>query len=157
MESLRQSSCPVVPFSTANDAADDGAKATGEDDDAAQTKSPKKKKKASHTTAAKTKGKKPAKKTEIAGDEEEQGLAVVQPSQPVAASGPAADQPAAAEEAGTYVPGKFNQVRLDYIRKHRAATGVSFKEASNVWMSSSERASLLANVPLSQMKKRRFF
>lgn len=38
VETLKQSTCPVEPFSTANDAADDGAKGTGEDEDTEQKK-----------------------------------------------------------------------------------------------------------------------
>lgn len=159
VETLKQSSCPVEPFSTANDAADDGAKPAGEDDDADQPKTAdRNKNKKGKKTAAKTRAKKTEKKGEIAGAEAEQGLALVEPTRAVepAAAGSDGGQPAVEADAAGYVPGEFNKRRYAFIKEHRAATGVSFREANAVWMSSSERATLLANVTVGQMKKRRF-
>eukprot|EP00438_Fugacium_kawagutii_P025596 Skav223679 [mRNA] locus=scaffold2691:193889:194998:- [translate_table: standard] len=159
VETMKQCSGAVQPFSTANDAADDDAKATGEDE-AEQKKAlqPKPVPKAK-STAAKTasKKKKKTKKGEVAGDEEEKGLALAQPPETIEpAASSATAQAAAAGQAPTYVPGEFRKIGLEFIRKHQAATGVKWTVAKDVWMRSNERASLLASVSPSQMKKRRF-
>ena len=44
LETLKQSTCPVQPFSTTSDAVDDGGKVPGEDDDTETTKKIQKKK-----------------------------------------------------------------------------------------------------------------
>lgn len=55
----------------------------------------------------------------------------------------------------TYQPKMFSEKRKQFIAAERAA-GLSFKDANNKWMSSNERANLLANMPMAELKKRRF-
>jgi hypothetical protein len=55
----------------------------------------------------------------------------------------------------TYQPKMFSEKRKQFIAAERAA-GLSYKDANKKWMSSNERASLLMNVPMSELKKRRF-
>lgn len=159
LETLQQSTCPVEPFSTTNDAADEGGKVTLEEDDS-EKKSPKKKQKTK--TATKSKAKKPSKKAEIAGPQEEEGLSLAEtPKEAVVPAGAAPG--VSGQEAGgqpaevKYVAKEFGKMRLRFIQEHRAATGASFKAANDVWMSSSERASYLATIPPSECKKRRFY
>ena len=156
LETLKQSTCPVQPFSTTSDAVDDGGKVPGEDDDTETTKKIQKKKtNPVKKTAAKTRAKKASKKAEIAGPQEEEGLSLAAPPQP-AAPPPAQGQQAGEEPAGAYVAGEFNDMRKQYIQKCRAAKGVSHKEANTEWMHSSERASYLATLSISELKKRKF-
>lgn len=158
LETLKQSTCPVEPFSTTSDAVDDGGKVPGEDDDSELAK--KKKTKPVKKTAAKTKAKKAQKKKEIAGPQEEEGLSLAAPPQQAAvfaAAPPAAQgQQAGEEPAGAYVAGKFSDIRKQYIKNCRAAKGVSHKEANREWMHSDERSSYLATLSMGELKKRRF-
>ena len=55
-----------------------------------------------------------------------------------------------------YKPGDYSQARIDFIAKLRKKHNISFREASDVWKSSHERASLLAGMSESEKKKRRF-
>ena len=55
----------------------------------------------------------------------------------------------------TYQPKMFSEKRKQFIAAERAA-GLSYKDANKKWMSSNERVSLLMNVPMSELKKRRF-
>ena len=69
----------------------------------------------------------------------------------------AAAVPGDQEEDTTYVPGDFQKKRMEFIRAKRAAdSSLSFRQASDLWMGSSERASCLASLTPGQLKKRRF-
>ena len=55
----------------------------------------------------------------------------------------------------TYQPHMFAEKRKKFIAAEREA-GLTYKDASQKWMSSNERATLLMNVPMSELKKRKF-
>ena len=55
-----------------------------------------------------------------------------------------------------YQPGKFRQARIDFIRKLVEKEGLSWREASQRWLPSPLRASLLAGLSKSELSKRRF-
>ena len=149
LESLKQTAeeaKPPAPFSTVKD---DSQEIAGSTEETVQKPVPQR-------TAKKTQGKskKNAKKTkkkggDDVGPEEEAALAVVVP----AADGK--DSPVGADS--TYVPGHFQKQRMEFIKAKRAAdSSLSYRQASDLWMSSSERVSYLASVPPHQMKRRRF-
>ena len=164
LETLKESAkTPVAPFPTAGDNADD--------DDVDCPDDTKKKPKHAKQKAAPKKNSK--KKKDIVGPEEEKGLELMKsPAPSVQLTAPAValakdDSTGKAplettEAGGTKVPGAyragdFNKKRLEWIKEYRVANPkVSFKEASDKWMSSSDRISLLENMPMSEMKKRRF-
>lgn len=54
-----------------------------------------------------------------------------------------------------YKPKEFAEARLNFIKIQRAQ-GLSFAEASKSWSTSEERADLLADLPVSELKRRRF-
>lgn len=61
----------------------------------------------------------------------------------------------------TYQPGKMNEVKALYVKKFLELAAANGKEASKSealekWKNSVKRAQLLANVPLPELKKRRF-
>lgn len=138
---------PVAPFPTTADQEDDAAgKGDSEEADGGpkQKKGPGKK-----TTGAKKKEKKKGKKAQKAepvGEEEEKALAISAPPQAVEKERPGVE----------YVAGEFNKLRLEYIKRVRKEQKISFRDASDLWMASAERAELLAGVSVSEMKKRRF-
>lgn len=111
------------------------------------------------TTAKKSKGKKSkAKKPkEIAGPEEEKNLAVVEvATSTVPLATPVVTAESAVEPAHVdYKPKEFAEARLNFIKIQRAQ-GLSFAEASKSWSTSEERADLLADLPVSELKRRRF-
>ena len=63
--------------------------------------------------------------------------------------------PAEQASARKYVPKDFSEARLAFIRKERE-NGMKFREANDAWMASNERASYLAGMSISELKKRRF-
>ena len=106
--------------------------------------------------AKKSKAKKPK---EIAGPEEEKNLAVdvatVPLVEPVVNAESAAKPTDAVDEPMIYKPKEFAEARLNFIKIQRAQ-GLSFAEASKSWSTSEERADLLADLPVSELKRRRF-
>jgi len=149
LDSLKQTAeeakC-LVPFSTVKDDAQDMGGSTEE-----ALPKPAPKRKAKKTSA---KGKKNSKKKggDDVGPEEEAALAV-----PLSDGLSAAAVPGDQEEDTTYVPGDFQKKRMEFIRAKRAAdSSLSFRQASDLWMGSSERASCLASLTPGQLKKRRF-
>ena len=112
------------------------------------------------TTAKKSKGKKSkAKKPkEIAGPEGEKNLAVVEVATatvPLVAPVVNAESAVKPAHAVDYKPKEFAEARLNFIKIQRAQ-GLSFAEASKSWSTSEERADLLADLPVSELKRRRF-
>ena len=57
---------------------------------------------------------------------------------------------------GPMFPGEFNKKRLEFIKRVRSDESTTFKEASARWMTSQDRVDLLAGMPWSELKKRRF-
>ena len=123
---------------------------------------PQKKKPAKKGTAgkkSKAKKSKAKKPKEIAGPEEEKNLAVdvatVPLVEPVVNAESAAKPTDAVDEPMIYKPKEFAEARLNFIKIQRAQ-GFSFAEASKSWSASEERADLLADMPVSELKRRRF-
>lgn len=61
----------------------------------------------------------------------------------------------------TYEPGKFNQAQQDYVKQfmEQAAingTNATRKDAKHSWQTSAKRASLLADLSVSELKRRKF-
>lgn len=97
----------------------------------------------------------------VAGPEEENGLSLLEVADPEVVSlekdsDPGNTAPAGEGDGAVYKPGEFNQVRLKWIKAKQAEQKIPFRAAEQLWMSSSERATLLSSMPLSEMKKRRF-
>ncbi|CAE7876009.1 hypothetical protein AK812_SmicGene47015 [Symbiodinium microadriaticum] len=65
-------------------------------------------------------------------------------------SGGANDMP------GSYVPGKFREARLEFIRGQMEKCSLPWKEACKLWLPSAERAALLQGMSASERSKRRF-
>ena len=57
--------------------------------------------------------------------------------------------------AGLYSPGKYSEARKKFIADLRGE-GASYASASTAWNSSEERTKLLAGMPASERKRRRF-
>ena len=55
-----------------------------------------------------------------------------------------------------YEAGVFKDKKQAFIKRKRAETGMSYKDAQQCWMLCSERADLVGTLPLSEQKKRRF-
>lgn len=145
VDTLKLPSEAVQPFAITGKHKDDIAEENEED----EGKAPKKKKKNLTCKAGiRWKEKKTEKKNAITA-EDEAALAVPKISP---------EKAAGASDDGTlqYQPGTFNQARTAWIRKYRAETGKTFKEASAKWLICDERMSYLATVPPSELKKRRF-
>lgn len=107
------------------------------------------------TTAKNSKGKK---SKEIAGPEGEKNLAVVEVATatvPLVAPVVNAESAVKPAHAVDYKPKEFAEARLNFIKIQRAQ-GLSFAEASKSWSTSEERADLLADLPVSELKRRRF-
>lgn len=154
-----EAAAPVPAFATGN--GKDDTVPTGQL--AEETPKEKKKKTVPAKKQNKTKAKTQKKKL-VAGPEEEAGLSLLQPPEAsvALAVGPCPAEPTSKgtveEQAAdpVYKAGEFNKIRLAWIRQKRAATGMSWKEASDKWMICDERITILGTLPLSQMKKRRF-
>ena len=150
LDSLKQTAeqgNSLAPFSTVKDDAQDMG---GSAEEAVLKPAPKRKAKKTST-----KGKKSSKKRENhdVGPEEEAALAVPDTGLPAEAAPRDPNQ----EEDGTYVPGCFQKKRMEFIRTKRAAdSSLSFRQASDLWMGSSERISCLTSLTPAEMKKRRF-
>ena len=56
----------------------------------------------------------------------------------------------------TYHAGDFNKLRLDYIKRKRDESGISYKEAQQLWMTCDERKRLIETLSPAEQKKRRF-
>ena len=56
----------------------------------------------------------------------------------------------------TYHAGDFNKLRLDYIKRKRDESGISYKEAHQLWMTCDERKRLIETISPAEQKKRRF-
>lgn len=84
------------------------------------------------------------------------GLVEAQPQSAVVEAAGPAESPAPPQPAdGVDQAGKFNDIRKEYIAGKRKE-GMSFKEASDSWMSCSQRSDLLSNMSFAELKKRRF-
>ena len=156
VESLKQQAAqPPAPF-VAGGEDEDGQTAEGR-----QQAKPKPK--------AKAKGGKgkPSKKSKVkppvADDEVEEALKVQEPllqkvGPPTQAAEPCAEKATESAVSSAYMAGDFGKRRLEFIAQKRAASGntMSFKEASNLWMLSDERASMLQGLDPVQLKRRRF-
>lgn len=76
-----------------------------------------------------------------------------------AAQAVAAEVNAAAQQADStriYTPGVFKEARAKFIKAARAEHGICHAAANDMWMASDLRASYLATLSFSEMKKRRF-
>ena len=57
--------------------------------------------------------------------------------------------------SSTYAPGTFKDARLSFMRKKRAK-GFTHLEACKLWMCSNKRAAMLSDLPVNELKRRRF-
>lgn len=144
VESLRASAMKLPQPIAVDGEADDEAPAV-------ETRKPK----ASNQKHKKVKkGKKKVKASENGTSaEDEEALSLVKTS---SRSGPGEPQLGTTASAGAYVPGEFNKKRLEFIKRVRSDESTTFKEASARWMTSQDRVDLLAGMPWSELKKRRF-
>ena len=58
--------------------------------------------------------------------------------------------------ASDYRPGSFSEARKEFIASKRKASGVSYAEANQAWMLSSQRADLLSGLSPQELKRRKF-
>ena len=145
-----QAADPPEPFATKS--GEDGQLAEAQAGEAKTKKAPKRKAK---------KNKSGRKKSVVAGPEEEAALALPSGiSAGAVAEGPRVESSGSSDQAlgtegATYQPRVFSKARLAYIAEKRK-DGATFKQASGMWMASNERATYLATLSPSQLKKRRF-
>ena len=64
--------------------------------------------------------------------------------------------PTKARSFGQYVPGQYRAAWLAYIRDMKQHYGCDYKTANVWWNESDERAELLREMPLSELRRRRF-
>ena len=64
--------------------------------------------------------------------------------------------PTKAKSFGRYVPGQYRAVWLQYIRDMKQHYGCDYKTANIWWNDSDERADLLREMPLAELRRRRF-
>ena len=59
-------------------------------------------------------------------------------------------------DSRAYKPGSFNELRMTFIREKRAKEKLSWADANQAWMLSSERAGALSGMGEAELKRRRF-
>ena len=60
------------------------------------------------------------------------------------------------DEPPKYVPGKFRAARLEWIREAVKEQGVNWREACQLWHTSTRKAELLQGMSKAELSKRRF-